>query len=101
MVWMKLSHNGPANWSRPQVVTCRTLSASPSASCACSTTRRPTSLGLTKPLPRSNNWTPNARFDQYLKGDKKAISKDELAGYQLFKESGCVACHNGPAVGGN
>jgi cytochrome c peroxidase len=36
-----------------------------------------------------------------LKGDKKAINKDELAGYQLFKTSGCVACHNGPAVGGN
>jgi cytochrome c peroxidase len=45
--------------------------------------------------------TPNSRFDKYLKGDKKAITKDELAGYQLFKDSGCVACHNGPAVGGN
>ena len=45
--------------------------------------------------------TPNSRFDKYLKGDKKAINKDELAGYQLFKDSGCVACHNGPAVGGN
>lgn len=21
--------------------------------------------------------------------------------YKLFKESGCVACHNGPAVGGS
>ena len=28
------------------------------------------------------------------------ITKQELAGYQLFKESGCVACHNGPAAGG-
>jgi len=45
--------------------------------------------------------TPNSRFDRWLKGDKKAINKDELAGYQLFKTSGCVACHNGPAVGGN
>lgn len=45
--------------------------------------------------------TPNARFDQWLKGDRKALSQDELAGYKLFKESGCVACHNGPAVGGN
>lgn len=45
--------------------------------------------------------TPNARFDKWLKGDSKALSKDELAGYKLFKESGCVACHNGPAVGGN
>ena len=45
--------------------------------------------------------TPNSRFDKWLKGDKKALSKNELAGYQLFKDSGCVACHNGPAVGGN
>lgn len=45
--------------------------------------------------------TPNSRFDKWLKGDKKALSANELAGYSLFKESGCVACHNGPAVGGN
>lgn len=44
--------------------------------------------------------TPNARFDKWLKGDKKAISKVELEGYELFKSIGCVACHNGPAVGG-
>lgn len=45
--------------------------------------------------------TPNSRFDQWLGGNKKAITEDELAGYTLFKESGCVVCHNGPAVGGN
>jgi cytochrome c peroxidase len=45
--------------------------------------------------------TPNSRFDKWLKGDKKALSKTELEGYKLFKETGCVACHNGPAVGGN
>lgn len=44
--------------------------------------------------------TPNSRFDQWLLGDKDALTADELAGYQLFKASGCVACHNGPAVGG-
>ena len=45
--------------------------------------------------------TPNSRFDKWLKGDRKALSKTEREGYQLFKDSGCVACHNGPAVGGN
>jgi cytochrome c peroxidase len=45
--------------------------------------------------------TPNSRFDKWLKGDKKALKADELAGYKLFKDSGCTACHNGPAVGGN
>ena len=45
--------------------------------------------------------TPNSRFDQYLLGNKTAMTKDELAGYKLFNESGCVACHNGPNLGGN
>jgi len=45
--------------------------------------------------------TPNSRFDQWLKGNRKALTTWELEGYQLFKDSGCVACHNGPAVGGN
>ena len=36
-----------------------------------------------------------------MKGDKKAINAQELRGYQLFKSSGCVACHNGPNLGGN
>lgn len=45
--------------------------------------------------------TPNSRFDKWLSGDKKALSADELAGYELFKDSGCTACHNGAAAGGN
>ncbi len=45
--------------------------------------------------------TPNARFDKYLRGDKAALSADELRGYQLFKAYGCVACHQGVNVGGN
>lgn len=45
--------------------------------------------------------TPDSRFDKWLKGNKKALTADETAGYKLFKDSGCVACHNGPAVGGN
>ncbi len=44
--------------------------------------------------------TPNSRFDKWLQGDDAALTAQELAGYKLFKESGCVACHNGPAVGG-
>jgi len=44
--------------------------------------------------------TPNARFDKWLQGEKTAISPQELRGYALFKSSGCIACHNGPNVGG-
>ncbi len=45
--------------------------------------------------------TPNSRFDQWLLGKKDALTRTELEGYKLFKDSGCVACHNGEAVGGN
>ncbi|EOU2463428.1 cytochrome-c peroxidase [Vibrio navarrensis] len=44
--------------------------------------------------------TPNSRFDQWLMGDDNAITQSELEGYQLFKNSGCVACHNGSSLGG-
>ncbi len=45
--------------------------------------------------------TPNSRFDKWLMGDKKALTTKQLAGYKLFKNSGCVACHNGSAIGGS
>jgi len=45
--------------------------------------------------------TPNSRFDQWLLGNKDAITSEELAGYNLFKNTGCVGCHYGPAVGGS
>lgn len=44
--------------------------------------------------------TPNSPFDLYLTGDADAIDAEAKAGYQLFKDKGCVSCHNGPAVGG-
>ncbi|REL31411.1 cytochrome-c peroxidase [Thalassotalea euphylliae] len=40
------------------------------------------------------------RFDTYLKGDEAALNRQEKAGLRLFIEKGCVACHNGPAMGG-
>lgn len=45
--------------------------------------------------------TPNARFDQYLRGNRNAISEAEKAGYAKFKQYGCVSCHQGVNVGGN
>jgi cytochrome c peroxidase len=45
--------------------------------------------------------TPNSRFDQWLLGKDDALNAQEVAGYKLFKESGCIGCHNGEAVGGN
>jgi cytochrome c peroxidase len=45
--------------------------------------------------------TTNARFDLYLKGDKRALNDQELLGYSRFKNLGCVACHQGYNIGGN
>ena len=45
--------------------------------------------------------TPNSPFDKWLLGDADAITSTELAGYHLFKKVGCIACHNGEALGGN
>jgi cytochrome c peroxidase len=45
--------------------------------------------------------TADARFDRYLRGEIGAISAIERDGYELFKELGCVTCHQGVAIGGN
>ena len=45
--------------------------------------------------------TVDARFDRYLRGDREALTAEELHGYELFKGYGCVACHQGANVGGN
>lgn len=45
--------------------------------------------------------TPNSKFDRYLRGDKQALDSIELAGYDLFKNLGCISCHQGRNVGGN
>lgn len=45
--------------------------------------------------------TPNAKFDRFLRGQHNALDGEEYAGYQLFKELGCISCHQGVNVGGN
>jgi cytochrome c peroxidase len=45
--------------------------------------------------------TPGSRFDHYLWGDTSALTPRERKGYRLFKDYGCVACHQGVNVGGN
>jgi cytochrome c peroxidase len=45
--------------------------------------------------------TPNSRFDRFLSGAATSITEEEKAGYALFKTLGCVACHQGAAIGGN
>jgi cytochrome c peroxidase len=45
--------------------------------------------------------TPNSKFDNYLKGDKNAMNRQEKEGYELFQNKGCISCHNGVNLGGN
>ncbi|MBI4665757.1 MAG: cytochrome-c peroxidase [Nitrospinae bacterium] len=44
--------------------------------------------------------TPS-RFDEFLKGNERALNANEKAGLKLFMDKGCVNCHNGVTVGGN
>lgn len=41
------------------------------------------------------------RFDDFMRGDHKALSKTELRGLDTFIKTGCNTCHNGPLIGGN
>lgn len=44
--------------------------------------------------------TPS-RFDEYLKGNKTALSIEEKKGLLTFITTGCTICHNGAGIGGN
>ncbi len=44
--------------------------------------------------------TPS-RYDDFLRGNTKALSTDEQEGLDAFISSGCTACHNGINLGGS
>jgi cytochrome c peroxidase len=45
--------------------------------------------------------TPNAPFDRWLRGDKRSLSLEAQRGYELFRDYGCISCHQGIALGAN
>jgi len=45
--------------------------------------------------------TPGAPFDLYLKGEIQALDADARRGWDLFRNFGCIACHQGVNIGGN
>lgn len=45
--------------------------------------------------------TPNARFDRFLRGEMDALTAREKQGLKLFRELGCISCHNGRSLGAN
>ena len=44
--------------------------------------------------------TPNSRFDRFLRGERPLLAAEQH-GYDLFRDYGCVSCHQGINVGGN
>lgn len=44
--------------------------------------------------------TPNSRFDDFLRGTA-SLRPDEQRGYKMFRDYGCISCHQGVNVGGN
>lgn len=45
--------------------------------------------------------TPNAPIDQYLLGNRTALTQQQIRGLQLFIDYGCSTCHQGTNIGGN
>ncbi len=44
--------------------------------------------------------TPNSPYDKYVKGDKKAMTAQQVKGMETFAAAGCTACHSGAAFNG-
>jgi cytochrome c peroxidase len=38
----------------------------------------------------------NAPFDRYMRGDRTAMTRDQIEGMRRFERVGCTKCHNGP-----
>ena len=44
--------------------------------------------------------TPGSAYDRYAKGDKTALTPQQVRGMETFTEVGCTSCHQGPAFNG-
>ena len=44
--------------------------------------------------------TPNSPYDKFVKGDKKAMSAEQVSGMETFAAVGCTSCHSGAAFNG-
>lgn len=44
--------------------------------------------------------TSPSKVDAFIKGDTKALTEEEKAGFQKFLSVGCNTCHGGPTFGG-
>lgn len=39
--------------------------------------------------------TPNSPYDRYVRGDRGAMTAQQIKGMQTFADTGCTACHSG------
>ncbi len=44
--------------------------------------------------------TPNSAYDRYVKGEKSAMTAQQVRGMNTFLATGCTSCHQGPAFNG-
>ena len=44
--------------------------------------------------------TPDSPYDKYVKGDKKAMTAQQVSGMETFAATGCTSCHSGAAFNG-
>jgi cytochrome c peroxidase len=44
--------------------------------------------------------TPDTPYDRYVKGDKSALTEQQVRGMRTFAELGCTACHSGANFSG-
>lgn len=44
--------------------------------------------------------TPDSPYDLYIKGDKSAMTDQQVKGMNLFEVTGCTSCHSGAAFNG-
>ena len=61
----------------------------------------PTLEQVTEALAAYERMLPGrTRFDDFLDGDREALTRQERRGYRLFRRN-CAGCHDGPGVGGH
>jgi len=44
--------------------------------------------------------TPDSPYDKYVKGDKRAMTAQQVSGMETFAATGCTSCHSGAAFNG-
>jgi cytochrome c peroxidase len=44
--------------------------------------------------------TPGSAYDRYVKGERKALTAQQVKGMDAFAAIGCMSCHQGPAFNG-